>query len=146
MFSRLPPRSAASCDRPVALPPGRDRLVTSPVAIGSFAIVKTIGMTEVTCFSAGTAVPVVTMTLVIEPDQLGRELGQAVRVSICPPVFDRDGTSLDPAEVAQSLHEGGRSTRSWRKPMLPQENRWSVASPLAAPVPRSAPPPHRQAT
>ena len=41
--------------------------------------------------------------------ELNRELGQAVRVSICPPVFDRDGTSPDPAEVAQSLHEDGRT-------------------------------------
>ncbi len=60
--SRLPARSVAWFDSPVTLPPGRDRLATRPVATGSPATAKTIGMTDVACLAARiTAVPDVTM-------------------------------------------------------------------------------------
>jgi hypothetical protein len=40
----LPARSIFWTDRPVALPPGRARLATKPLQIGSVASAKTIGM------------------------------------------------------------------------------------------------------
>ena len=49
-------------DKPVTLPPGRARLATRPVPSGSCASAKTIGMTDVACFAARTALPDVTMT------------------------------------------------------------------------------------
>src|SRR6516164_2474855 len=59
---RLPARSVDWSDRPVMLPPGRDRLATKPLPTGSFATANTIGMTDVACFTASSAVPDVTMT------------------------------------------------------------------------------------
>src|SRR5262249_55030481 len=59
---RLPARSVDWSDRPVMLPPGRDRLATKPLPTGSFATANTIGMTDVACFAARSAVPDVTMT------------------------------------------------------------------------------------
>ena len=53
--SRLPARSADWFDKPVTLPPGRARLATKPVPTGSPAAAKTIGMTDVACFTARTA-------------------------------------------------------------------------------------------
>src|SRR5207244_2155729 len=34
------------------------------------------------------------------PDQLGRDLGEALAASLCPAILDRDGATLDPAEFA----------------------------------------------
>jgi hypothetical protein len=58
---RLPARSVAWPDRPVTLPPGRARLATKPPPTGSFAMAKTIGMTDVASFIVGTASPFVTI-------------------------------------------------------------------------------------
>ena len=46
----------------MTLPPGRARLATKPLPTGSPATANTIGMTDVACFAATTAVPAVTMT------------------------------------------------------------------------------------
>src|SRR5262249_34122025 len=43
----------------------------------------------------------------LEPDELGRDLGDTLLASLGPAVLDRDGTALDPAEFAQSLHKRG---------------------------------------
>ncbi len=51
---RLPPRSVASTDNPVRLPPGRARDATRPVPSGSAATAKTIGIVDVDCFAART--------------------------------------------------------------------------------------------
>ncbi len=61
--TRLPARSGAWTDRPVTLPPGRAKLATKPLATGSLPIANTMGITDVACLTAGTAVPTVTMTL-----------------------------------------------------------------------------------
>jgi hypothetical protein len=59
---RLLASSGDVSDRPVTLPPGRARLATSPLSRGSATVAKTIGMTEVACFTANTGGPAVTMT------------------------------------------------------------------------------------
>ena len=43
----------------------------------------------------------------LEPDELGRDLGPAVRTCLAPPVLDRDRATLDSAEFAQPLDKGG---------------------------------------
>jgi hypothetical protein len=43
----------------------------------------------------------------LEPDELGRDLGQALASPVCPAIFDRYSATLDPAEFAQSLHKSG---------------------------------------
>src|SRR6516165_9740355 len=65
--SRLPASSRDCCDNPVTLPPGRARLAIKPVPIGSLATANTMGMTDVTCFAAGTASPDVTITSTLSP-------------------------------------------------------------------------------
>src|SRR6516162_5325651 len=40
-----------------------------------------------------------------QPDELGCELSEAFAASLRPAIFDRDGASFDPAEVAQPLHK-----------------------------------------
>src|SRR5262249_21010926 len=52
------------------------------------------------------------------PDKLGNDLGCALAASLCPSNLDRDGSTLDPAEFAQPLHESGdpvvlNRTRRW---------------------------------
>ena len=60
--SRLPAISVCWSENPVTLPPGRERLATRPLPIGSSASAKTIGMEAVACFKVATAPPYVTMT------------------------------------------------------------------------------------
>src|SRR5262249_55182976 len=48
----FPAVSAAMLEKPVMLPPGRAKLVTSPTAIGSATAAITIGMVVVACFAA----------------------------------------------------------------------------------------------
>ena len=43
----------------------------------------------------------------LEPDELGRDLGQTLVAPLCPAILDRDGATFDPAEFAQPLHESG---------------------------------------
>ena len=43
----------------------------------------------------------------LEPDELGRDLGEALAASLRPAILDRDGAALDPAEFAQPLHKSG---------------------------------------
>ena len=59
---RLPASSVDWTDRPVALPPGCASEATMPLPTGSTALANTIGIVEVACFAAATAVPTVTMT------------------------------------------------------------------------------------
>src|SRR5216684_6789780 len=42
-----------------------------------------------------------------QPDELGCEFGEAFAASLRPAIFDRDGVSFDPPELAQSLHKSG---------------------------------------
>jgi hypothetical protein len=55
-------------------------------------------------------------------DELGEHLGVTIRAPLAPLEVDRDCAALDPAELAQSLHEGGcplalqRRSRRAQKP------------------------------
>ena len=57
-----------------------------------------------------------------EPDELGRELGQALCASLCPAVLDRNIATLDPAELAQSLHKGADPSAVERRRVRAQES------------------------
>ena len=60
----------------------------------------------------------------LEPDELGRDLGEALVASLRPAILDRDGATLDPAEFAQPLHKSGgplargRSRAAPKNPMV----------------------------
>ena len=43
----------------------------------------------------------------LEPDKLGRDLGEALTAALRPAIFDREIAALDPAEFVQPLHESG---------------------------------------
>ena len=126
---RLPARSVDWIDRPVTLPPGRARIATKPLPTGSTASANTIGIVEVACFAAGTAASHRDDDIDLEPDELGRDLGEALAASLCPAILDRDGAALDPAEFAQPLHKGGG-------PMAPVRRRARAQEPDGRQLPR----------
>ena len=43
----------------------------------------------------------------LEPDELGRDLGEALGATLPPAILDGDGTSIDPPELPQPLHQHG---------------------------------------
>src|SRR5262249_56260550 len=43
----------------------------------------------------------------LEPDQFGRDLGEAVGASLCPANLDRGIATVDPTSFAQPLNESG---------------------------------------
>src|ERR1700730_3219763 len=57
----------------------------------------------------------------LEPDELGRDLGEALVASLRPATLDRDGATLDPAEFAQTLAKSGDPFASGRTRALAQE-------------------------
>ena len=57
----------------------------------------------------------------LEPDELGRDLGEALVASLRPAILDRDGAALDPAEFAQPLHKGGDPLAPGRRRARAQE-------------------------
>ena len=120
--SRLPASSAAWIDRPVTLPPGRAKLATKPVPSGSTATANTMGIAEVTCFTETTALPTVTMTSTLEPDELSRDLGIAL------------GRVLPPSDI-RSRRCGLRSSRA--RAAAAQKRRPKGSTPRASLAPRN---------
>jgi hypothetical protein len=59
----------------------------------------TIGMTEVACINAGTAMPPGNDNINLESDELSGDLGEAVATSLRPAILDRDCAVLDPSEL-----------------------------------------------
>lgn len=43
----------------------------------------------------------------LQPNELSRYFGEALAAPLRPAILDRDGVTLDPAELVQSLHKGG---------------------------------------
>src|SRR5262249_12269032 len=103
---RLPAESVCWVDRPVTLPPGRASEATRPVPTRAPAPAITIGMTSVAFFAAmDDVVPISDDDIDLEPDELGRDLGEALLASLGPAILDGDGSILDPAEFAQPLYK-----------------------------------------
>ena len=103
---RLPSSSDLSVLNPVMFPPGRARLVTSPLLSGSPGgrhddrdrLRRSFG-------GKGTGRTRCHDDVDLEPDQLGRNLREAIFVPLRPAVLDGDALALDVAEVAESLAE-----------------------------------------
>src|SRR5262249_12424921 len=105
-------------DRPVTLPPGRARLVTSPVPIGSLcrrgrAVIRDNDVNSAT-------------------DELPRDLCDAFGASLRPTILDPNGTTLHPAEVVQSRHKSCRPGTPGRRVRAYKPNRRQLASLLRA--------------
>src|SRR5262249_31951652 len=104
---RLPLVSVCWSESPVALPPGRARLATRPVPTGSPAP-KTMGIPRGPLL--GTQAPASRRCdndINLALDELGRNLSEALAATLRPPILDRDGATLDPAEFAQPLNKDG---------------------------------------
>src|SRR5216683_2432137 len=103
----LPTSSGPRPVNPVTLPPGRARLVTSPLVTGSPAAAKTMGTVLVACLAArvwGCASGHDDINL--ERNQFGRESGEPLELPLGISVFNHDVAALDVTEVTQSLTEG----------------------------------------
>src|SRR2546425_1058837 len=100
----LPTSSGARMDNPVTLPPGRARLVTSPLVTASAAVAKTMGRVllggqDADCVWGHDDIN-------LERNQFGRESGKPLELPLGISVFDHDVAALDVPEVTQSLTEG----------------------------------------
>ena len=63
-----------------------------------------MGMTDVAC-DAGSRCCDNDINLAL--DELGRNLSEALAATLRPPLLDRDGATLDPAEFTQPLNKDG---------------------------------------
>jgi len=94
-------------DNPVTFPPGRARLAISRSPTGSPTAIITMGIVSVafflTCCRSWGRVRYEDVHL--EPDQLGREVGQPVELTVRKSILDDDIPILDPPEFAQPLPE-----------------------------------------
>ena len=82
----------------------------------------------------------------LEPDEFGRDLGEALAAPLRPAILDRDGAALDPAEFAQPLHKGGESMALMAVGVAAPRNPIVGSFRAAARAPRAAtPPPRRRA-
>ena len=104
----LPTISGSTCDvNPVMLPPGRPKLVTSPLVTGSPAPMKTMGMVLVACLAARAAsVGGATMTSTWSATSSAASAGEPLDLPLGISVFDHDGAALDVPKATQSLTEG----------------------------------------
>jgi hypothetical protein len=97
--------STAICVSPVILPPGRARLLTSSVPMGSGTTTKTIGIVEVAC-RAATAASLVTATRTSGlRDKLNGKLLEPLGDFIGKPVVQRNGLAVDVTEPLHASHE-----------------------------------------
>jgi hypothetical protein len=61
----------------------------------------------------------------LEPDELGRDLGEVFVSSLRPAILNRDGAALDPAEFAQPLHKSGNPpVHGYRRARAQEPDGW----------------------
>ena len=90
-------------DNPVTLPPGRARLVTSPLVTASAAVAKTMGRVllggqDADCVWGHDDIN-------LERNQFGRESGELLDLPVGISVFDHEVATLDVPDVTQPLEE-----------------------------------------
>src|SRR5262249_30288449 len=62
------------------------------------------------------------------PDELGRDLGEALVAPLRPTILDRDGATIDPTEFAQPLDQGGVPVAMGRRCARPYDSHgWQFA-------------------
>ena len=95
--------------KPVALPPGRDMLATSPASTASLPTSKTMGIVEVAFFAArATGGPKSSNQIDLAADEIGGHRRQPVILAFGPAVFDGDVLPLGEAGFFQSVKKRGR--------------------------------------
>src|SRR5947199_2014080 len=90
---------------PVALPPGRLRLVTRPSSTGSAPTAKTIGVVEVAALAATAAgvLPGGGDHCHLPLDEVSSQCRQFIILSCCPPELDGNVLTFDKARFLQSF-------------------------------------------
>src|SRR2546430_1239012 len=97
---------------PVALPPGRARLLTRPSSTGSTAEPKTIGIVDVAVFAASAASVLPGVAIGdLTADKIRDHRRNAIVPALHPVVLDRDIPAFNEACFAQALAECGQITR-----------------------------------
>ena len=97
---------------PVTLPPGRLRLATRPIWMGSAPVSKTIGMVVVAAFAASAAgVLVAAITATWRLNQISHHRRQLIVLALRPAVFDRDILAIDVTGFAQPFEKSRQLPR-----------------------------------
>ena len=124
---------------PVKFPPGRARLLTRPVPIGSPTAAMTTGIVVVVRLAARAAgVPAVTMMSDLRAIELRAERREALVRSLGPAVLDGEIPALDVAALAKPLAERPDEVE-------PPEPRWSCRETRSGRPSRPAAPRRRAA-
>ena len=106
--SHFPLKLYSNCTKPVALPPGRERLSTKPEPTGSGTFANTIGIVLVAWSNGPTlAPPVATITSGREGDQFRRVLAHIVDIAGAPAVVDPHVAAVSPTQLLQALQKRG---------------------------------------
>jgi hypothetical protein len=108
-FQTLADELRIEAGQPVILPPGRARLVTSPLATGSAAEAKTIGEGSGRLLGGegdGCASCCGHDDINLQRNQFCRESGEPLGLPFGISVFDHEVATLDVPEVTQPLTEG----------------------------------------
>src|SRR5215831_6074407 len=119
--SRLSATSVFWSDNPVTLPPGRGRLATRPLPMGSPATAKTNRDHRCGLLSrrnGGSSIG--DDNVDVEPNELSCQFGIALAASLRIPIFNREIATFDPAELAQPLHKSSDPLTFSRRRSGPQ--------------------------
>jgi len=104
--SHLPPREASKAAKPVMFPPGRLSRGTMPVATGSLAPAKTIGIVGVSRWTAAVAgLPYVTMMSGCRPTNSS----YPIDVIAAPTKVHPHVAAIGPTQARERLREGGEA-------------------------------------
>ena len=99
--SCLPLISGARAASPVMFPPGRARLATNPLPIGSVSVAMTIGIVEVASFTPRvTDGPTRDDEVYLETDQFGGNLATSFEFSFRRAPFNDDVLTFNVSEIA----------------------------------------------
>src|SRR5215831_6811427 len=137
---RLAAKSGPWTERPVTLPPGRERLLTNPLPTGSTARAKTIGIVDVACRDR---IAPGHNDIDVGINKLCRNLGEAFGASLSPAIDYFNCVPVYPTMFAQPFFKGGN--RLCPYPFCNSSKKPDYRAFVAAPEVGAATQPHRQA-
>ncbi len=140
--SHLPHKLYSNVMNPVALPPGRARLLTKPSPTGSTTITKTIGIVWVACSIGGTAgLPETRMTSGASAANSAAYFRGVGGVGAWPAIVDLHVSAFGPAQSAAALEEMQPCALAPADRPLrcqPRASQYGAHGPAAAPARRAA--------
>ena len=132
---------------PDTLPPGRFKLATRPVLIGSTPFRKTMGIVVVAALAASAAASPAkaAMTFTLTTHQIGRQRWKALKLTFRPAVVDHNILAFDIAGVLQTLAESAQTIRETVREFGIAEIRRPAAQAAARAPGAATKPPRRRA-